>query len=132
MCKWWTVNNRVPHYPEKGVYGDVLRRLSHFTIMNTSSIQDFMSANKFVSVVKTVRENKNKYPYITFVNGANVAQNVYFSKNAAATVKTGATIERGFFAPFIATEVTYDDGRPTQWKISTKGESLRATMEDLF
>ena len=91
-----------------------------------------MISNKFVEVVKVVRANSNKYPYITFVDGKNVAQNVYFSKAASSAIKEGQTIERGFFAPFIATEVVYDDGRPTQWKISTKGESLRATMEDLF
>jgi NAD(P)H-flavin reductase len=91
-----------------------------------------MSTNKFVSVVKIVRENKNNYPYITFVNGANEAQNVYFSKTAAKTVAQGQEIAKGFFAPFIATEVTYTDGRPTQWKISTKGESLRAPTEELF
>ena len=97
----------------------------------TISILDFMNSQGFVSCVKAVRTNSNGYPYITFINDENVAENIYFSKNASKLVEAGDTIAKGFFAPFMAAKTTNAEGQK-RWKIISQGESNRVSIEDLF
>lgn len=99
-------------------------------ILETSTVQEFMKSKGFVSVVKTVRKNTNGYPYITFMNASNVAENIYFSKNGASKVDEGDLIEKGFFNPFTMVLAVNADGEQ-RWKISS-GDSLRLSVEDLF
>lgn len=97
----------------------------------TLSVQDFMKANNFTQVHNEVRENTNKYPYVTFINNKNEAENIYFSKGAAESVKAGDAIAKGFFAPFIIVEATnaQDEKRI---KIARAGDSNRMEAADLF
>jgi len=97
----------------------------------TVSILDFMNSQGFVSCVKAVRTNSNTYPYITFLTADNVAENVYFSKNASKLVGAGDVIAKGFFTPFMAAETTNAEGEK-RWKIVSQGESNRVSIEDLF
>lgn len=57
--------------------------------MERIAIKDFAKAQGFVQINKTVRTNVNGYPYITFINAKNEAENVYFSKGGAEEVKAG-------------------------------------------
>lgn len=99
--------------------------------LSTLTILAFMNAQGFTSCVKEVRTNANGYPYITFINDENVAENIYFSKNASKLVTTGTAIARGFFTPFMAAQTTNAEGE-LRWKIVSQGESNRASIEDLF
>jgi hypothetical protein len=100
-------------------------------VLSTIGVQDFMKMNLFTSVVKVVRENANNYPYITFITGDNVAENIYFSKNASTLVGAGETIARGFFDPFMIGYVTNANGEK-RTKLVSQGESNRITADDLF
>lgn len=99
--------------------------------INIVSVQEFMKLNGFISVVKLVRTNVSKYPYITFITAENTAENIYFSINAAKQVAEGEVIARGFFEPFRIAFVVNADGQP-RTKLVSQGESNRITVDDLF
>lgn len=61
-------------------------------------VMDWMKSHNFTQVSNVVRENENGYPYVTFINADNKAENVYFSKNQAPNYAAGDAIERGFFS----------------------------------
>ena len=62
--------------------------------MEVQTIKEFAQANGFVQIAPSVRTNVNSYPFITFINASNVAENVYFSKNAAKMVGAGEAITK--------------------------------------
>jgi hypothetical protein len=51
--------------------------------MRNLTVQQFMSEFALVQVNKLLKRNRNTYPFVTFIDGNNVATNVYFSKEAA-------------------------------------------------
>lgn len=98
--------------------------------LETISVRDWMQANGFVQVYKEVRVNENGYPYVTFINADNKAENVYFSKNESKTHHEGMAIERGFFDNLQIADVANADG-----EVRTKLVGLnsnRIGVEDLF
>ena len=68
----------------------------------------------------TVRCNTNGYPFITFIDGDNSAENVYFSKGAAEGVEEGTPITRELLADLQVSEYINEDGEP-RVKLSRKG-----------
>lgn len=98
------------------------------TPLITQSVQEFMKEKGFTSVNRTVRENKSKYPYITFLKANNEAENIYFSKNSAVGMTEGVAIGKGFFEPFAIGITTNADG-----ELRTKLVSVsRLDASDLF
>lgn len=61
----------------------------------------------------------------------NKAENIYFSKGAAESVKAGDSIAKGFFAPFIIVEATNANDEK-RIKIARLGDSNRMEAADLF
>jgi hypothetical protein len=49
--------------------------------MKTLSLKEFMQEKSFAQVIPVVRTNSNGYPFLTFTNSSNEAENVYFSKS---------------------------------------------------
>lgn len=94
----------------------------------TTTVKEYMTTTGYVSVVPFVRVNTNGYPYITFIDKDNVAENIYFSKNAAMKVAANDKIARGFFEPFCIA-ITKNAAGEERIKIST---SERLSVEDLF
>ena len=105
--------------------------VSTSSTLATISVQEFMEQRGFTSVVKTVRTNSNAYPYLTFINANNEAENIYFSKNASVLVTPGESIEKGFFNPFRVAITTNALGE-SRTKLVSQGDSQRAGIEDLF
>lgn len=99
------------------------------TALQSISVKDFMIQQGFVSVASKVRKNTNSYPYITFINKDNVADNIYFSKNAALRVAEDDKIAKGFFEPFIIVLTENVEGEK-RFKIAT-GDN-RVELNDLF
>lgn len=93
-------------------------------------VQDWMKSKGFVSVHKSVRTNENGYPYVTFINADNKAENIYFSKSASENYSTGTPIQKGFFDKLNIADTTNAAGEIRTKLVSTEG--LRVTMEDLF
>ena len=81
-------------------------------------------------IVPKIRTNSNGYPYVTFINSANIATNIYFTVNASDTVHEGQDL-REIAHDLQIVLVTYKDGRESRAKISRKSTS-RLTIEDLF
>ncbi len=100
-------------------------------IMVTYSIKDFVSQNKFTQIRKVVGKNVNGYPYLTFINGNNEAENVYFSINAAQFVDGGQLVTAELLKEHQVVETKNAAGE-TRLKISLKGESMRLDLADLL
>ncbi len=74
--------------------------MQNSTVLNTQSVKDFVKSKGFQSVAPTIRANTNGYPYITFIDDKNVAENVYFSKNGAKMVGAGEPITKELISKF--------------------------------
>ena len=57
--------------------------------MERMTIKEFAKEQGFVQINKTIRANSSGYPFVTFINAKNEAENVYFSKGGALEVKAG-------------------------------------------
>lgn len=97
----------------------------------THSVQDWMKSNGFNQVHNRVRVNTNGYPFVTFINTNNEAENIYFSIEAAKAVSANSEIKKGFFANLIIAETTNAAGE-TRIKLARAGSSSRLEADDLF
>jgi hypothetical protein len=89
-------------------------------------------------VIPELRRNTNGYPYLSFiakVNGANVSENIYFSKGAAALCPEGdrVPLTADFITSFQVSITVNGDGEE-RVKLSRKGSftSTWLNMTDLF
>ena len=100
--------------------------------MKTLTIKEFVQENNFTSYVKTVRTNTNGYCFVTFINEANEATNVYLSRKLGEEISAGDSVVEMFKAHECAVfEVVNADGE-TRIKLGSRSESLRGSIEDLF
>ncbi len=74
--------------------------MQNSTVLNTQSVKAFVQSKGFKSVAPSIRANTNGYPYITFIDDKNVAENIYFSKNGAKMVGAGEAITKDLLAKF--------------------------------
>ena len=106
----------------------------------TMSVADFCktfvskdaSGNDIVGlseIVPKIRTNSNGYPYVTFINSANIATNIYFTVNSSDTVSEGQDL-REIAKDLQIVFVVNSDGEQ-RIKLSRKSTS-RLTIEDLF
>jgi len=100
------------------------------TITNSQTAKEFILGNN-LDLVPKVRANKNGYPFITFVDKANVANNIYFGKTCASDYPEGREVKKGFFDDIRFVLVNYEDDRESQWKM-TNNRGDRVTGEELF
>lgn len=109
--------------------------MSTAKILKTLSPREFMRDQGFSNFHGVIRENNNKFPYVTFIkagagpNGENLAENVYYSKNLSNEVAEGMEVVPSLKGRKISL-IEFSDGRPTRWKI-TSGESNWGSAEDL-
>ena len=97
----------------------------------TKSVRDFVRDNQIASISNTVRVNVNGYPYVTFINQKNEAENIYFSKNAGQTVREGQEIKKGFFEN-LCIKTIYNEAGEERLKLSLVGESTRTSIDDVL
>lgn len=97
--------------------------------MEVQTIKEFAKAKGFVQLALQVRTNTNGYPYITFINAENVAENVYFSKDAGAKVTAGQIIDAAMVTTHQIGLATNAAGE-VRYKII--GNSDRIDLTDLF
>lgn len=98
--------------------------------LKVQPVKEFMGERNFVSVHKTVRENANGYPYVTFIDKDNKAENIYFSKSESDKHQAGNEIAKGFFDKLQIAETENAEGEKRMKLVGTG--SLRVTVEDLF
>jgi hypothetical protein len=104
--------------------------LNTITMSRTISVQEFMKELGFVSIIPQIRRNANTYPFITFMSANNVAENIYFSVNAAAALSPDAIVNREFLENHTITMYMVDD--EPRYRLSGKGSSLRLSYDDIF
>lgn len=68
------------------------------TNLKVESIKDFAKSKGFMQLAPAVRINTNGYPFITFIDSNNVAENIYFSKAAAEAVAEGTPVDKSLLA----------------------------------
>lgn len=99
---------------------------------NILNLREFCSNQGFVQLYPDVRTNSNDYPFITFMDSKNVAENIYFGKELGNSFVLGQILDKSDFDDLRFTLVSYDDEREDQWKIAKKGTSSRVSIADLI
>lgn len=97
--------------------------------MEVLSIKQFCTLQGFVELAPSVRTNLNGYPFITFINADNIAENVYFSKALSLVVTKGLAINRELLANYQIGMGVNAKGEP-RTKIIGMGD--RISVADLF
>lgn len=103
--------------------------------MTTITVKEFCAQRGFVQAAKSVRQNENGYPFVTFYTdkkdseGRTVCENVYFSKNAAKTVAAGSPVDAQLFSNLQIAEVQNEAGELRTKLISN---SERVELSDMF
>lgn len=92
-------------------------------------IKQFAQEKDFKQIVPTVRANTNNYPYLTFIDSKNVAENVYFSKAGSKLVTEGMPVTKEVLAQFQVAETTNEAGEKRMKLISN---SERVELGDLL
>jgi len=95
-----------------------------------------MKKEGYTSFFKSVRENANGYPFITFLrprmDGKVEAENVYFSKSTSSEVGEGMDV-LGLFrrGEVKVAQINYTDGRPSRWKLVSANDGGYVSIDDL-
>jgi len=95
------------------------------------SLSQFVKSNNFVDIHKAVRENANGYPFLTFINKENKAENIYFSKRKASEVSAGQVVTSALMRDLQVVQYTTDKGEP-RTKLAGFGDSQRLSLEELL
>ena len=80
------------------------------TELKTISVAEFIKAKSFVEINNIVKLNSNNYPFVTFINASNVAENIYFSKASGAGLKQGDAVSIAMLANYRIAEVANAEG----------------------
>ena len=100
--------------------------------METLTIKEFAQENGFVTYNKTVRANANGYCFVTFMNEANEATNVYLSRKLGEEISEGDSVIEMFREHQCAVFVVVNADGEERTKLGSRSESLRGNIEDLF
>ena len=100
------------------------------TEMKTQTVKQFATSNGYVSINKAVAENTNGYPFLTFINEKNEAENIYFASTIAKEYPAGTVITKEHFAKLQIGE-TYNSKGELRVKLIPIGGN-RLSLEDLF
>jgi len=97
--------------------------------MQVQTIKDFCKSKGFTQVAPSVRENTNKYPFITFIDKDNKAENIYFSKAGAKQVAVGTPVDKALLTTF---QIGYATNEQGEVRIKLISNSERLELADLF
>jgi hypothetical protein len=97
--------------------------------LRTSTVAELFTSKGIVEIVPRIRENSNNYPYITVIDSANKAENIYFSKEASKAVAAGEPILKGFFDKYQVGYVTNEAGEE---RIKFISNSARVSVMDIL
>lgn len=99
------------------------------TPMRVETIKAFAQSRGFISVADSIRVNENGYPFVTFVDDKNVAENVYFSKEAGNSIVAGQVIDGDTLKGF---QIGYTMNEAGEERIKLISNSKRILLTDLF
>lgn len=97
------------------------------------TVKEFIQENNFVEVNNEVNENTNGYPFVTFIDADNKAENVYFSIEESQNHQKGDPISvvDGFFKDLQIAFTTNANGEE-RIKLVGMGSSKRESLADLL
>lgn len=98
--------------------------------IKSQTIQAFMAEKDYVQVAKAVRTNAKGYPFVTFINSKNEAENIYFTKKLGH-IAAGTAVDKALFSELQIVHVNNAAGE-ARTKLSGMGESGRVEASDLF
>jgi len=81
-----------------------------------------MAIKSFSQVIPVVRFNSNGYAFLTFTNANNEAENIYFSKSMADSVKGLSKVDISFLRSLKACEAVNTNGE-SRWKLTDSAGS---------
>ncbi len=93
------------------------------------SIKDFATKHKFIQMAPAVRVNENGYPFITFIDVDNKAENVYFSKASALAVASGTVIDKALISKY---QIAITKNQAGEERIKLISNSARVNIADMF
>ena len=94
-----------------------------------STIKEFAVQKGFTTVAPSVRVNTNGYPFITFIDDKNVAENVYFSKAAAAKVDAGQVVDKALMSQH---QIALTRNEAGEERVKLISNSERIALDELF
>jgi hypothetical protein len=94
------------------------------TELKTLSIAEFVKSKGFVEINNTIKLNSNGYPFVTFINADNVAENVYFSKAASANVKQDEELNIEMLNNYRIANTTNADGEVRTKLVSVNSKRI--------
>jgi len=97
--------------------------------MTYKTFKQYCIDTKVVSIAKSVRANVNEYPYITVLREGNVAENIYFSKNATAEVAVGSLTKSIANDLFVADTTNADGEARTKLSFNNSYEDMGSMFE---
>ena len=97
--------------------------------MIVQTVLEFAKAKGFMQTASSVRINVNGYPFVTFIDAQNIAENIYFSKDASTKVKAGDIVDKAMLTEHQIAEVANEAGEIRHKLI---GNSDRVSLEALF
>lgn len=101
------------------------------TSLKVVTVAEFARTNKFTQIAPKVRANKNGYPFITFIDANNKAENVYFSKAAAKNVKEGDSVTKDMLKGIsVAPDTKNAAGESRVKLVSSDRLDLEGLLED--
>ena len=97
------------------------------------TVKQFCAENNFVQVNNEVKTNVNGYPFVTFINKDNKAENIYFSKEESLNHKDGdpISVSDGFFDELQIAYTKNAEGEE-RIKLVGPGSSMRESLDDLM
>ncbi len=96
--------------------------------MALPTFKQYCTEQGFTAIFPSVRENTNKYPFVTLLKG-NEAENIYFSINASEQVSEGTPIKEIFGKLYVA-KVENANGEPRVKLTFNKGEGTYLSLSD--
>lgn len=101
---------------------------THIT-MEVQTIKEFVKSQGFTQIASHVRVNTNGYPFVTFIKADNVAENIYFSKNAALLVDKGAAVTKELLSGF---QIGATENAAGEVRIKLISNSERLSLDSLL
>ena len=97
--------------------------------MKVLSIKEFVAEKGFTQLAPTVRTNTNGYPFLTFINAKNEAENVYFSRKAAQAINAGTPVTKDMLATY---QIGFTTNEAGEERIKLISNSARVELSDLL
>lgn len=100
------------------------------TPIKTIPLIDWMKSTNNIQFNDTVGINLHGFPFVTFINGDNKAENVYFSKRTSAKIAKGQPVNAQFLSQFAIADTKNADGEIRTKLVSNTGN--RGSIIDLI